>query len=104
MNSESNGQTEFKVVMVGTVKPDLERFHEELMKQGKGEVFLQVLRNLNDRLRKDPRGFGERLYRLPALKLVVYQAIMIPLVVTYGVHDDLPIVFVNVAKLLSNTT
>jgi hypothetical protein len=102
MNSESNGHADFKVVPVGTVKADLRRFHKELMQYGKGAAFLAVLRKVNDRLCKDPRGFGETLYRLPALKLLVHQGIISPLVVTYGVHDELPIVFVHVVKLLSN--
>jgi hypothetical protein len=72
MNSASNGHVGFKVVPVGTVKADLRRFHKELMHQGKGTAFLGVLRQVNDRLSNDPRGFGETLYRLPALKLLVH--------------------------------
>jgi hypothetical protein len=102
MNSANNGHADFKVVPIGTVKADLRRFHKELMQHGKGTAFLVVLRKVNDRLCKDPRSFGETLYRLPALKVLVHQGIIIPLVVTYGVHDELPIVFVHVVKLLSN--
>ena len=101
MSSANNGHTEFKIVLMGTVKSDLKRFHQELMHQGKGHAFLDALRKVNDRLTKDPRGFGETLYRLPALKLMVHQGIVIPLVVTFGIHQELPIVFVHVVKLLS---
>lgn len=38
---------------------------------GNSERFIQALRALHDRLGKDPNGFGEPLYRLPALKMVV---------------------------------
>jgi len=102
MTAPSNGKASYKVVPVGTVKSDLRQFHEELMQQGKGAAFLEILQQLNERLRNDPRGFGETLYRLPALKLLVHQAIIRPLVVTYGVHDELPVVFIHVVKLLSN--
>jgi len=101
MTTESNGHIRFKVVLIGTVKADLRRFHQELMQHGKGNQFLQALRSLNDRLSKDPRTFGETLYRLPALKIMVYQGIINPLVVTFGVHEELAIVFVHVVKILS---
>lgn len=101
MTSQYNG-TNYKVVLVGAVKADLREFHEQLMQQGKGAAFLAILQKVSDRLQKDPRGLGETLYRLPALKCLVYQAIILPLVVTYAVHDELPLVFVRVVKLLSN--
>ena len=102
MTDSSNGHGGFEVIPVGTVKADLRQFHQDQMHKGKGSAFLSSLRKINARLRKDPRGFGESLYRLPALKLLVHQGIISPLVVTFGVHDELPIVFVHVVKLLSN--
>src|SRR3989442_137637 len=96
MKSESNGQTNYSVVPVATAKADLRLFHKQLMEQGKGAAFLSVLRRVVERLRKDPHGFGETLYRLPGLKLLVYQGVIRPLVVTYGVHDELPLVVIRV--------
>jgi hypothetical protein len=61
MISGSNGHAGFKVVPVGNVKSDLRQFHEELMQHGKGIAFLMALRQVNERLRDDPRGFGETL-------------------------------------------
>lgn len=102
MSSQGNGQGYYQVVLVGTVNSDLKHFHEELTDKGQGTIFLEILHKVNDRLRTDPRSFGEMLYRLPALKLSVYQGIILPLVVTYGVYDELPLVFVRVVKLLAN--
>ncbi len=62
---------------------------------GNGERFIQALRALYDRLRNDPNGFGEPLYRLPALKMVVHLGILARLVVHYGVHEDKPLVFIK---------
>src|SRR5260370_25393359 len=62
-------------------------------KAGKGKQFLEALRAINDRLRNNPKGFGEPLYRLPSLKLVVYAAVLYPLAVHYGVHQEKPLVF-----------
>jgi len=102
MTSLNNNHTDFKVVLLGTVKADLRRFHEEMMTLGKGGAFLSALQKLNNRLSKDPRNLGETLYRLPALNCLVYQGIVVPLVVTYAVHDELPVVFVRVVMLLPN--
>jgi hypothetical protein len=102
MNTDSNGTARYKVIAVETAKAELRRIHKERMQQGTGAAFLAVLRQVYDRLRKDPRGFGESLYRLPAAKLLIHQGILMPLVVTYGVHDELPQVMIRVVKLLSN--
>jgi hypothetical protein len=102
MSTSSNGSGEFDVFPIGKVKEDLKRFHREQMLKGKGGAFLSALTKINARLRKNPREFGESLYRLPALKLLVYQAIIAPIVVTYGVHEELPVVFVHVVGLLSS--
>ena len=88
-------------VVTSSVNSDLRRFHKELKEQGKGVGFLETLRKLSDRLTKNPRGFGEALYRLPGLRCMVYQGIIGRLVVTHAVHEQLPLVFVHVVKLLS---
>lgn len=102
MSGESNGSTTYQVALMGTVKADLKRFHQDLMVQGKGKAFIEALSKLNERLTKNPHEFGEMLYRLPALKLMVHQGIVTPLVVTFGIHEELPVVFVHVVKLLSD--
>jgi hypothetical protein len=102
MISESNGQSGFKVVPVETVKVDLRSFHTQSMELGKGAPFLIALRQVYYRLHRDPHGFGEALYRLPALKLLVYQGVISPLVVTFGVHEELPLVLIRVVNLLAD--
>lgn len=101
MSTEGAGSA-YQIILMGTVNADLKRFHKELMLQGRGRDFIEALKKVNDRLTKNPHEFGETLYRLPALKLLVHQGIVIPLVVTFGIHAELPIVFVHVVKLLSN--
>ena len=44
--------------------------------------------------------FGEPLFHLPALKLLVYQAIVSPLVVHYALHQARPLVIVRSVELL----
>jgi UDP-N-acetylglucosamine 2-epimerase len=45
------------------------------------------------------------LYRLPALKLLVYQVVVSGIVVFYGVHEEKPLVFLKrrAAALISNS-
>ena len=45
--------------------------------------------------------FGEPLYRLPALRLLVRQAVVLPLVVVYAVHEDQALVLIRGFKVLS---
>ena len=102
MNTASNGVAGYKVSAVATAKAAIRRIHGEMMQGGEGAAFLANLRRIYDRLRKAPREFGEPLYHMPALKLLVYQGIIAPLVVTYGVHEELPLVLIRVVKLLSD--
>jgi hypothetical protein len=45
--------------------------------------------------------FGEPLYRLPALRLLVRHAMVAPLVVDYAVYEERPVVFIRGFKVLS---
>jgi hypothetical protein len=61
---------------------------------------IAALRQIYKRLRKDPCDFGESLYRLPALKLVLCQAVIARLLVDYAIHEDLPLVFIRGVKVV----
>jgi hypothetical protein len=102
VTTHSNGHAEYKVVLVGKARSIIQELHTELMQQGIGAIFLESLRKIYNYLREEPYEFGEALYRLHSLKLLVHQGVVSPLVVTYGVHDDLPLVFVHFVKVLSN--
>ena len=65
-----------------------------------GEAINASLRTILDRLQKEPDRLGEPLYRLPALKLLVYQVIVSRLVVDYAVHEERPLVLLKGVKLL----
>lgn len=61
MTSESNGHAAYKVVPVATVKTDLLRFYKQLVEQDQGAAFLDVLRQVYEKLRTTPHDFGESL-------------------------------------------
>ena len=75
--------------------------YREALQKGRGPSFLTALRAVVEKLRREPRTFGDPLYRLPALKLLVYHGMIAPLIVDYGVHDELALVFISGVRMLS---
>jgi hypothetical protein len=94
MSVSGNGHF-FEVRSSRYVLDGLKRIRDEEIENGRGERFLEVLRAIHDRLRKDPTSFGEPLYRLAALKLVVYVGILSPLVVQFAIHEEKPLVLLR---------
>jgi len=94
MSETGNGNL-FHVEASGKVLGELNAIRLRAKKAGKGQRFLAALRAIHDRLQKNPKEFGEPLFRLPALKIVVYVGIVNPLVVQYGVHEEKPLVLLR---------
>jgi hypothetical protein len=63
-------------------------------------ALVAALKTIHERLRNDPGGFGEPLYRLSKMKLRVRVGIVKPLVVEYGVYEERPLVFIKKITLL----
>jgi hypothetical protein len=102
MTLAGNGQpTSYQVSMSGETRSELKRLHRRAIEAGTGHKFVAALRLVLDHLEKDPKGFGEPLYRLPTLNLAVRKGVISPLVVVYGVHDHQPLVFIRGFKVLS---
>jgi hypothetical protein len=102
MSSHGNGQPiRYNVHTSAQTKDLLKQLHQQAVQSGTSQKFLASLHEIGRRLVQDPQTFGEPLYRLPALKMVVFQAVILPLVVLYAVHDDRPLVFIRGFKILS---
>jgi len=102
MTSQGNGQSKrYTVHASKQTEAILEQLHQQAVQAGTGQKFTAALRQIGARLEADPLALGEPLYRLPALKLLVCQAVVLPLVVIFGVHDELPLVFIRGFKVLS---
>ena len=82
------------------IKETIKELHQRMAHQGKGQRFLDSLRAIHNRLRQDPTNFGKPLYRLPALKLLVYHVVVSRIAVHYGVHEEKPLVFLKGVQLL----
>jgi len=83
------------------VAAQVKHLHQEAEASGKGEAFAVALRQMLERLQADARSFGDPQYRLPKLRLMIYQAAVSPLVVSYAVHDDRPLVFIRSFRMMS---
>lgn len=101
MSSQGNGRPlRYDVRCSEKIKATIKQLHQQASEQGKGQQFLDSLRTILDRLQEDPDRLGEPLYRLPALKLLVYQVIVSRVVVDYAVHEEKLLVFLKGVKLL----
>jgi hypothetical protein len=96
MTLQGNGQPLFhEVRFAGQAKAEVVELHRKAAEQGRGHIFLDALRGIYHWLRNDPEQFGEPLYRLPALQLVVYHAVASDLIVDYAVHRERRLVFLK---------
>jgi hypothetical protein len=101
MTGPKNGHSgAFRVTMSGNTAQVLKQFHSRAIARGVGSKFLAAFRIIEQRLRTDPVEFGEPLYRLAALELVVCHAAVTPLVVDYAVHESRRLVFIRGFKIL----
>ena len=52
-------------------------------------------------LKKRAANFGEPLYRLPVLRMIIRHALIRPIAILFGVCEDRPLVFIKSVTLLS---
>jgi hypothetical protein len=101
MTSRANGEpVSYEVRLSAQIRDAIRQVHQQAVAQGRGQQILAALRLIHERLRTAPEQFGEPLYHLPALRLLVFQAIISPIVVDYGVHQERPLVLLRGVKLL----
>jgi hypothetical protein len=87
MTSQGNGEpAEYEVTVSKLIGSIIRQLHQQAAQRGEGKQFLVALRTIYHRLQKEPEVLGEPLFHLPALKLLVYHAIVPPLVVHYALH------------------
>jgi hypothetical protein len=84
MTNPENGPV-YQVKLSKKIIKVIKELHKQAAKQGQGQRYLASLEAV----------------RLPALRLLVYQAIVSPVVVHYGVHEEKPLVFLKWVQLLT---
>jgi hypothetical protein len=103
MMSHGNGHLEqFKVIISGRLKRVIEELHGQAAQLGLGREFLATLRKIHHNLETNPRTFGDPLFRLPSMKLLVYHAMVSRVAVDYGVHDENKLVIVRNIRFLGS--
>lgn len=96
MKPSENGQGKlFRVIVSASIRQKIEFHHEKASEEGWETEFIATLEKINFRLRTDPYNFGEPLYRLPGLKLLVCLAALNGLVVVFGIHQKMPLIFLK---------
>jgi hypothetical protein len=101
MPDQRNGGARYHVTLLEPFTQAIKRSQRKAGLQGRGEEFLSALRQIVEQIQYDPHRLGEPLYHLPALRLQVRSVALGPLHVTFGVHEDRPIVFLQGARLLA---
>lgn len=100
--AQSNGHAHrFTLSMSEAVKDHVRVLFQAASHRGIGEEFAAAYPRILERLQTAPRSFGEPEYTLYSMRLVVYKGALAPLVVSYAVHEDQPLVFVRGFSLMS---
>ena len=97
-----NGTGRFTVVCSGAIREEILRIHRRATQQGRGPAVTQAIRDLMQRLERDPFQVGEPAYRLPDLRLQMCLVIIHPLVVDFAIAEDRPLVFLKGISLLKD--
>jgi hypothetical protein len=102
MTLHGNGEPIFfDVQLTGLARERLREMHRREAEAGRGQQLVSAFRQIVRRLQHEPLVFGDPLYRLPALRTLVCQGTVYPLIVDYAVHEDHPLVFIRGFHLLT---
>ena len=92
--SSGNGHS-FKVEFVSFAMAQLRQLAQRAIFRNQGQVLAKSIREAVNRLKTDPIGSGEPLYRLHHMKMLICRAVFPPLFIEYGVHEDRPVVIIR---------
>src|SRR5947209_14240868 len=93
----------FRVIHSGEILALLRGWGEIAKQRGIVQDYTAALRVIQENLAKDPTGWGDPLYRLRHLDLLVCRRIHAFFLVEYGVHEVKRLVFMRRYALLPNT-
>ncbi len=101
--SERNGNPYiFRLGTTGPAETELLDIVSRAISAGVGPTVIQAMREVRERLRINPREFGEPMYRLRAMRMLMRHAIVNPLYIEFGVHDDEPVVVIRRVRWLAD--
>jgi len=85
----------WKVIYLQEARQAIVKLYELAAARGRRPEVRQAARQIHMRLHSDPDVYGEEIHHYHEMKLLVRVAIEDPLVIRYGVHEVLPLVFVK---------
>lgn len=101
MDYPANGGPRYEVYCAAAVAKSIQQVQEQASEEGRGQQVLDAFRHAIERLQRDPKRFGERLFRLPFMRMHVCTAVIRPIAIDFAVCTDRPMVFIKSVKLLS---
>lgn len=90
----------FYVDASAELRKRIKHLHQIANEQDRGELFISAFKEIYSRLHHNAFEFGEPLYSLPILRLQIRTGSVLPIVVTYSVSSDHPIVVIKSVELL----
>jgi hypothetical protein len=99
MAVEGNGNPEFRVDFSGQVFEEIADLKREAEERGAGLAFRSSWQQIVDRLKHDPKNFGEQIRKLDKMKLIVNVGSVYPLTVRFAYHQIQTLVYIMKAFL-----
>jgi hypothetical protein len=93
----------FRVIHSGEILALLRGWGEIARQRGIVQDYTAALREIHENLSTDPTRWGDPVYRLRHLDLLVYRRLYAFFLVEYGVHEAKRLVFIRKYALLPNT-
>ena len=101
MPAQPTGRGPFEIDASGVVARAFAELQQQALRAGRGGEFNLAVHSIWERLRHDPDVFGEPLYRLPAMRMMVRHSVVRPVCVDFAVSEDRPYVFIKSVKLMT---
>jgi hypothetical protein len=95
MSPRHNGDPRYRVEMSAAVAEQLQSILRRAADLGRFAEAAAAARRIHQRLRTDPRAFGDPAGHFAAAQLDLRRAAVAPLVVYYGVHRTVPQVVIR---------
>jgi hypothetical protein len=98
MYSVGNGQ-HYQISFFGTLAQELKKLKKRANAAGLGSAYVAALEYAIFRMQHDPWGFGELKALLQHARLHIHVAVIKPLIIEFGIHEDKPIVLIKSVRL-----